>query len=120
MLTDAQMKIYYELAIQINKGQHKPVKVFEAFEEFPDEASEIVNFWLQFNELTQSVVHYLAIEKCRLLYERCYRKEIDKWTLTKHNLRLILNGLKQSLFGVKECLTGAGHTQKRNGKNQVY
>ena len=107
MLTDVQKKMYYELAIQINKGQHTPQRVFEAFEEFPDEASKIVNFWLTNDAFTQGVVHYLAIEKLRIQFEKCYRKEIDKCTLMKHNLRLILNGLKQILYGVKECIIGA-------------
>lgn len=112
MLTQEQMRIYYNLAKEIRNGEHKSEKIFEAFETYPDEASEIVNFWLMCDEFTQSVVHYLAIEKCRLLYERCYRKEVDKWTLVKRNLKFMLNGLKMSLFGVKECLIGGGYREK--------
>jgi hypothetical protein len=117
MLTDEQKRAYITLAQQIYEGKHNPQMVFAAFQEYPDEASEIVNFWLQYNDFTQIVVHYLAIEKYRILCEKCYRKEIDKWTLTKHNLRLILNGLKQTLFGVRDSIIGAEHTQKRNGNN---
>lgn len=119
MLTDEQKRAYITLAQQIYTKEHTPERVFAAFQEYPDEASEIINFWMTYNDFTQTVVHYLAIEKYRILYEKCYRKEIDKWTLTKHNLRLILNGLKQILFGVRESLTGAELTPKRNGKSQL-
>ena len=120
MLNKAQIELYYELAQQINAGKHKPENVFKAFEEYPDEAGQIVNFWLQYNEMTQSVVHYLAIEKCRLLYEKCYGKEMSKWNLVKRNMRLIMNGLKQNLYGAKECLIGVGRTHKTTGKSQAY
>lgn len=120
MLTDEQKRAYILLAQQIYTKEHTPQRVFEAFQEYPDEASEIVNFWLQYNDFTQTIVHYLAVEKYRILYEKCYRKEIDKWTLMKHNLRLTLNGLIKSLFGVRECLIGAEPTQKRNGKSQLF
>ena len=106
MLTEEQIKIYYKLAVEIKNKEHKPEKIFKAFEIYPDEASEIVNFWLTFDEFTQSIVNYLAIEKRRILFEKCYRKEINKWTLMKRNMRLIVNGLKTSLYGVRECLTG--------------
>lgn len=111
MLTDEE-KQYYQLAKDIAAGKHPLYLVFEAFHKYPIETAKIVDFWMNYDEFTAAVAHYLAVEKARLHMEIAYRKEVDKWTLRKHNLRLILNGLKTSLFGVKECLIGEGCREK--------
>lgn len=117
MLTDDE-KTYYQLAKEIAEGKHTLYAVFEAFSKHPDLSAKIVDFWMRCDEFTQAVVHYLAVEKARLHMEVAYGKEVDKWTLRKHNLRIMLNGLKQIYYGVWECLTGADLIPKNTGTDR--
>lgn len=111
MLTDEE-KIYYQIAKDIAAGKHALYAVFEAFNEHPDISAKMITFWMRYDDFTQAVVHYLAVEKARLLMEVAYGKEVDRWTLMKRNLKFMLNGLKTSLFGVKECLIGGDYREK--------
>lgn len=107
MITEEEKRMAINLAMKIDVGEISPVAVLVTFDNCPTAANEIIDFWLSFNEFTKSVAEYLAIEKSRMYLENCYEKEFDKCSIMKHNLRLILNGLKQILFGVKECIIGA-------------
>jgi hypothetical protein len=97
MISEKKKREYYALAKQIKEGIHTPQKVFEAFERHPDEASEIVNFWLTHDEFTQNVVNFLAIEKLRIKFERCYKKELPIW-----DLRTIFYGLTRIILKLRK------------------
>ena len=103
MISNEKMREYLQIAVLINSGAIPVPVILEDFQEHQERATEMINFWLTFDEFTQKVVNYLAIEKLRISFEKCYRKEVNIWTLTMHNLKVILNGLKQSLFGEREC-----------------
>jgi hypothetical protein len=103
MLTEQQKREYYTLAEQIFKGIHTPARVFEAFELAPEEAATIVNFWMRCDEFTQSVAHYLVIEKQKLLLEKTYKKELPKW-----HRRTISYGLTRIISILKQNLTSFG------------
>lgn len=103
MISEEKKREYLQIAVLINNGAIPVPVILEDFQEHQERATEMINFWLTFDEFTQKVVNYLAIEKLRISFEKCYRKEVNIWTLTMHNLKVILNGLKQSLFGEREC-----------------
>jgi len=79
MITEQQKREYITLAQQIYEGKHTPIRVLQAFELHPNEAAVIINFWMTYNDFTQSIVDYLAIEKLRIKFENNYKKELPKW-----------------------------------------
>lgn len=113
MLTEQQKREYYTLAEQIFKGIHPPVRVFEAFELAPEEAATIVDFWMRCDEFTQSVAHYLAIEKTRIFLEKTYKKELPKW-----HRRTISYGLTRIILKLRKNLTNFGF-QTSNEEKKV-
>ena len=106
MLTNEKMKEYLQIAVLIDSGAIPVPLLLEDFQQNQERAAEMVNFWLTFDEFTQKVANYIAIEKCKIYLENCYRKDF-KCSTMKQNLLNIANGLKQILFGVKGCLIGA-------------
>ena len=107
MITEEEKRMAVNLAMKIDTGEISPITVLITFENCPTAANEIIEFWLSFNDLTKSVAEYLAIEKSRMYLENCYEMEFDKCSKMKQSLRLIVNGLKQICYGVKECIIGA-------------
>ena len=97
---------YLYIAQLINEKKISVQQILKYFEAEPDKSASMVNFWLTYNPFTQSVVHYLAIEKLRIKFEKCYQIE-GKQCIRKQSLKLIANGLKQIWYGVKECIIGA-------------
>lgn len=113
MLTKEQMRVYYTLAQEIYEGKHPPIRVFEVFELAPEEAATIVDFWMRCDEFTQSVAHYLAIEKQKLFLEKTYKKELPKW-----HRRTISYGLTRTISILKQSLTSFGF-QTSNEEKKV-
>lgn len=113
MLTEKQKREYYQLAEQIFKGIHPPARVLQVFELVPEEAATIVNFWMRCDEFTQSVVHYLIIEKQKLLLEKTYKKELPKW-----HRKTIFYGLTHIISILKQSLTSFGF-QTSNEEKKV-
>ena len=103
MLTEQQKREYYTLAEQIFKGIHTPARVFKAFELAPEEAATIVDFWMRCDEFTQSLAHYLAIEKQKFFLEKTYKKELPKW-----HLKTISYGLTRTISKLRKNLTNFG------------
>ena len=113
MLTKEQMRVYYTLAQEIYEGKHPPIRVFEAFAIAPEEAATIVNFWMRCDEFTQSVAHYLAVEKVRLLLENTYKKELPKW-----HLKTISYGLTRIILKLRKNLTSFGFQTSNEEQKQ--
>lgn len=113
-ITEDEKRMAVDLAMKIDIGEVPISLVIETFDRCPMSAAVIMDFWLNFNDMTKSVAEQVGYEKCRKHLENCYEKGNKKWT--NKNLKVIVNGLKLIYFGVKECLIGAGLTQKKNGK----
>lgn len=102
MLTDEE-KEYLCLAYMINDNTVDIKTILNYFEDEPDKSAEIVNFWLTYDEFTQKIVHYLAIEKLRIKFESNYKKELPKW-----HRKTISYGLTRIISTVKKNLTSFG------------
>ena len=75
MITEEKKREYLQIAVLIDAGAIPVPLILVDFEEHQERAAEMVNFWLTYDEFTQKIVHYLAIEKLRIHFENCYRKE---------------------------------------------
>lgn len=104
MLSKEKQREYYKMAEDIHSGKYSIFAVLSAFENYPEEASTIVDFWMRCDEFTQEVVHNLAVEKMRIRLEVCAEKEVNIWTLMMHNLRHILSS-KSISSGLKTLLS---------------
>lgn len=73
MLNEEQKRNAVALAMKIETGEIAPGTVLKVFEDFPNLAKNLIEFWLGFNEMTVNVVEILTIDKCREFLERCYK-----------------------------------------------
>lgn len=64
-----------ELANKIRKGQISIQFVFDKFEQEPEYATEIVDFWMSHNSMTRDVAYQLATYKTIMTLEKCYKLE---------------------------------------------
>lgn len=96
MLTDEE-KEFYALAKEIAEGKRSIYVVYEVFAQYPDTAAKIINFWMRCDEFTQSVAHYLAVEKARIQLEVCAEKEMYTIDLIAHNTAILFDNIKRGL-----------------------
>lgn len=82
MLTDEE-KEFYALAKEIAEGKRSIYVVYEVFAQYPDTAAKIINFWMRCDEFTQSVAHYLAIEKAKYNLKFAQKKKCTLSTLLR-------------------------------------
>lgn len=106
MITEEKKRLLVILAMRIDIGEMPASIVIEVFDKNPISAAEIIDFWYEFNDMTRRVADYVGYEKCRMYLEKCYRKDYRCSRMTQ-SLKLIVNGLKQIWYGVKECIIGA-------------
>ena len=106
MITEEEKRMLVTLAMRIDIGEMPAFIVVEVFDKNPISAAQIIDFWYEFNDMTRRVADYVGYEKCRKHLEKCYKIRNGKCLRMKQNLTVIANGLKQILYGVKECIIG--------------
>ena len=78
MLTRDQACMAVNLAMQIEMRAVDFDFILETLSEDPEATSELVEFWLQFNDMTRNALSVLIIEKGRRHLERCWQIQVKE------------------------------------------